>query len=67
MHETYNNMSDFKWQEGYGAFTIGSSQIDPTIKYIVNQEEHHRKVTFRDEFVSFLELHGIEFEEKYLL
>ncbi len=60
-------MKDFGWQEGYGAFTIGVSQIDETIKYIINQEDHHRKKTFREEFIDFLYYHGIEFEEKYLL
>ena len=47
-------MKDFAWQEGYGAFTIGVSQIDETIKYIINQEDHHRKKTFREEFIDFL-------------
>jgi REP element-mobilizing transposase RayT len=67
IHETFKNINDLEWQEGYGAFSIGVSQIDHTIKYISNQEEHHRKISFRDEFISILNLHGIEFEEKYLL
>ena len=67
IHETFGNMKDFAWQEGYGAFTIGVSQIDGTIKYITNQEDHHRKKTFREEFIDLLNYHGIEFEEKYLL
>ncbi len=67
IHETFGNMKDFVWQEGYGAFTIGVSQIDGTIKYITNQEDHHRKKTFREEFIDILNYHGIEFEEKYLL
>ena len=67
IHETFENMKDFAWQEGYGAFTIGVSQIERTIKYITNQEDHHRKKTFREEFIDFLNYHGIEFEEKYLL
>jgi REP element-mobilizing transposase RayT len=60
-------MHDFAWQEGYGAFTIGVSQIEQTKRYIENQEEHHRKKSFRKEFVEFLEYQGIEFEERYLL
>ena len=67
IHETYGNMKDFAWQEGYGAFTIGVSQIDRTIKYITNQEEHHRKKTLRKEFIDFLNYHEIDYEEKYLL
>ena len=60
-------MKNFAWQEGYGAFTIGVSQIDGTIKYITNQEDHHRNKTFREEFIDILNYHGIKFEEKYLL
>ena len=67
IHETFGNMKDFAWQEGYGAFTIGVSQIDQTKIYITNQEDHHRKKTFREEFIDLLNYHGIEFEEKYLL
>jgi len=67
IHETFGDMKNFAWQEGYGAFTIGVSQIDRTIKYITNQEDHHRKKTFREEFIDILNYHGIEFEEKYLL
>ena len=67
IHETFENMKDFAWQEGYGAFTIGVSQIDRIKIYITNQEDHHRKKTFREEFIDFLNYHGIEFEEKYLL
>jgi len=67
LHDTFKEMDDFFWQEGYGAFTIGVSQIEQTKKYIDNQVEHHKKKSFRDEFVEFLEYHGIDFEEKYLL
>ncbi len=67
IHETFDNMKDFAWQEGYGGFTIGVSQIDQTKKYIANQEEHHRIKTFREEFIDILNYHGIDFEEKYLL
>ena len=59
-------MKDFKWQEGYGAFTIGVSQINRTIKYITNQEDHHGKRPFREELIEFLKNHGIEYETKYL-
>ena len=56
----------FEWQDGYGAFTIGESQIGGVRKYIQNQEEHHKKVSFDDEFKDLLRKAGIEFEEKYL-
>ena len=56
----------FGWQEGYGVFSYSRSSIDSVVKYINNQEEHHRKHTFRDEYVQILKELEIEFEEKYL-
>ena len=55
------------WQEGYGAFTYSFKDKDKLIEYVKNQEEHHKKVTFREEYVALLNEHGIEFDEKYLL
>ncbi|GAB5409372.1 MAG: IS200/IS605 family transposase [Balneolaceae bacterium] len=55
------------WQEGYGAFTYSINEKDRLIEYIKNQEEHHKKVTFKEEYRSFLIEHGIKFEEKYIL
>ncbi len=56
----------FNWQEGFGAFSYGKSQTDSVIKYILNQEEHHRKITFREEYLQFLEKFEIEYDKKYL-
>jgi hypothetical protein len=67
LHDTYEEMHDFAWQEGYGAFTKSVFQLDHTKRYIDNLEMHHRKKSFRKEFVEFLEYHGIDFEERYLL
>ena len=63
-----NKFSKFKfsWQEGYGAFSYSHSQIDNVIKYIMNQKEHHRKVTFKEEYIDFLQKFEIEHDEKYL-
>ena len=58
--------SKFYWQSGYGAFTYSRSQIDTVIKYILNQQQHHKKRTFRDEYIEFLNKYGIEYNEKYL-
>lgn len=58
--------SKFHWQTGYGAFTYSHSQIDTVIKYIMNQQHHHKKRTFRDEYIDFLNKFGIEYDEKYL-
>lgn len=66
IHDTFPKLKDFSWQEGYGAFSIGVSQIDKTISYIGNQVEHHRKKSFREELIEILDLHGISFEDKYL-
>ena len=49
----------FDWQDGYGAFAIGISQIEATVRYIKNQERHHRRMTSAEEFERMLELHGI--------
>jgi putative transposase len=56
----------FAWQEGYGAFTVGQSQIEAVKTYIANQEEHHRKRTFQEEYVDFLQKSGVAYDEKYL-
>jgi hypothetical protein len=56
----------FSWQEGYGAFSYSQSQFGNVIDYIKNQKEHHRKRTFKEEYLSFLKMFNIPFEEKYL-
>lgn len=56
----------FHWQDGYGAFSYGKSQLDEVYKYIANQEVHHKKRTFREEYLKFLKKFEIEYEEKYL-
>jgi len=56
----------FAWQEGYGAFSYGHSQIEDVYNYILRQEAHHQKKTFREEYLDFLEKFEIPFEERYL-
>ncbi|MES2995340.1 MAG: transposase [Verrucomicrobiota bacterium] len=56
----------FSWQAGYGAFSIGESQVETVVRYIRNQEEHHRKVTFQEEYRKFLERYKISYDEKYV-
>jgi len=56
----------FNWQNGYGAFSYGHSQIDSVYRYILNQKEHHRKRSFREEYLEFLKKFEIEFNEEYL-
>jgi len=56
----------FSWQEGYGAFTVSESQLPMVIKYVKDQEKHHKEMSFKDELVIFLKRHHIEYDEKYL-
>jgi putative transposase len=56
----------FEWQRGYGAFSYSHSQIDHVISYIMNQQEHHRKKSFREEYLSFLKEYEVEYDERYL-
>jgi len=56
----------FRWQEGYGAFSYGQSQIDYVIKYIDSQEEHHKKGSFREEYLKILEKYDVDFNPDYL-
>jgi REP element-mobilizing transposase RayT len=58
--------SRFEWQEGYGVFSYGQSQVDKVYKYIQNQEAHHKKQTFRDEYLEFLKKFKIDYDEKYI-
>ena len=56
----------FSWQEGFGAFSISKSQVSEKIKYIENQQEHHSKTKFIDEYRLLLKLYEIEFDERYI-
>ena len=66
VHETFSDQRQFAWQEEYGAFSVSVSQLDKIIEYIKGQEEHHRRVTFQEEFRALLEKHRIEYDERYL-
>jgi len=56
----------FSWQEGYGAFSYGHSQLDTIIRYIQNQEQHHRRRSFKDEYLAWLKKFEVPFEDKYI-
>jgi len=66
IHDTFPEQHQFAWQEKYGAFSVSVSQLDVIVEYIQNQEEHHRKKTFQEEFLSLLKKHNIEYDERYL-
>jgi putative transposase len=63
--ERWMGNGGFAWQAGYGIFSVGQSEARACISYIHNQEEHHRKVTFQDEFREMMNLAGIEIDERY--
>ncbi len=56
----------FSWQEGFGCFTYSHSQVDSVAKYVMNQKEHHRKKTFREEYLELLDKFVVPFEEQFL-
>ena len=56
----------FAWQRGYGAFSVSSSNVSTVIRYIDQQEAHHKKKSFEDEFVALLKRHGVDFDPKYV-
>ena len=56
----------FEWQEGYGAFSYSQSQVDSVYQYIANQAEHHKKQTFREEYLEFLEKFKVSYDERYI-
>ncbi len=66
VHENSPQHKDFAWQIGYGAFSVSHSNRAAVERYIANQEEQHRKVTFQEEYLAFLKKHGIPYDERYI-
>ena len=64
VHENFNLLRNFAWQEGYGAFSLGASQVDEVATYIARQEDHHRVRSFQEEYLSFLKEHRVEYDER---
>ena len=60
------NFRDFRWQDGYGAFSIGESNVEALKKYIARQKEHHRVRTYESEMLSLLKKYGVKYDEEYL-
>lgn len=61
--EGYEN---FYWQRGYGGFSVNPTETDVLKKYILNQEQHHKKMTFQDEYRAFLKKYNVDYDEKYV-
>lgn len=66
IHETFPELHDFAWQDGFGVFSVSKSNVPDVVEYIRTQREHHAKQTFADEYVSMLRLHGIDYDDRYL-
>ena len=66
IHQEFSNMAAFAWQDGYGGLSVRKSDVPDVVSYIRNQREHHRRKTFREEYVDLLREHGIQYDERYL-
>jgi len=66
IHQSFSPLRNFAWQEGYGAFSVSKSGQKMVVRYIDNQEKHHRKRTFKEELITLLKKHEIEYDERYL-
>ncbi len=59
-------VGNFEWQKGFGAFSLGYSQLDKIVEYIKKQEEHHKNKSFKEEYIAFLKLYNIDFRSEYI-
>ncbi len=66
VHQSLPNRRWFSWQEGYAAFSVSRASRDAVLEYIRNQEAHHKRVDFREELLGLLDLHGIEYDPRYV-
>lgn len=66
LHETDSEFAAFGWQDGFSAFTVSKSQVDPVRQYIRDQKSHHRERGYQTELIGLLQKHGIDYDEQYL-
>jgi len=66
IHDTWPQRRDFAWQTGYGAFSVSESTREAVARYIQEQEQHHRRMTFQEEFIALLKKHGIQYDERHI-
>ena len=66
VRQTRSRQNGFGWQTGYGAFSVSQSNAASVVKYIRDQEKHHRRVTFQEEFIAFLKKNGVDYDERYI-
>lgn len=67
IHKNFPNLHDFAWQEGYGSFSVSYSALEHVRKYIQDQEQHHATMSFEEEYLKFLKLHHVKYDEKFAL
>ena len=66
IHREFDALKSFSWQDGYGAFSVSKSAVPSVVDYIKRQREHHAERSFEEEFISLLQLHEIEYDERFL-
>jgi putative transposase len=66
MNDTFYPNRDFRWQSGYGGFSIGQSNLQDAVRYLNNQKHHHQTISFQEEYLRFLKKYGIDYAEKYV-
>jgi len=66
MHDVFPSLAEFSWQRGYAAFTVSQSNVEEVRRYVAGQKEHHKKISFRDEFIEFLKENYIEYDERFV-
>lgn len=66
LRQEFAGFEQFAWQPGYAAFAVSRSNLDDVRRYIENQEEHHRKRTFREELIAFLDRHGVAYDARWM-
>lgn len=67
IHKNFSELNDFAWQEGFASLTVSYSSLDKVKNYIRGQKEHHKKMTFEEEYISFLDKHGLKYDKRFVL
>jgi putative transposase len=66
IRDTFAELARFQWQDGYGAFTVSKSQLPEVVHYVAQQRQHHKVLTFQEEYQACLQKHGIDYDERYV-
>jgi REP element-mobilizing transposase RayT len=66
IHDTFADLGDFEWQDGYSAFSVSHSILPKVVEYVEGQQEHHRKMSFQEELIALLKRHGVQYDERHI-